>query len=86
MEYSGEVLEVGAAVNNLSPGDKVYVDGFTAGPRSYGKYQTWGGMATYSVAPAASLRTVPHNLTMHQVRDNTFNTSLTRLLLILLQL
>ena len=47
MEYSGLVIEKGKDVKNFETGDRVFVDIFNAGPRSYGKYQIWGGSATY---------------------------------------
>ena len=66
MEYSGTIVEKGKDVKNFKPGDRVFVDIFNAGPRSYGKYQTWGGCATYSAAPESSLRHVPEEFSMHQ--------------------
>ena len=66
MEYSGKVLEKGKDVKNFEIGDSVFVDIFNAGPRSYGKYQAWGGCATYSAAPESALRLVPKEFDMHQ--------------------
>lgn len=67
MEYSGEVLGIGKNVDTVKPGDKVYVDGFRSGPRSYDKsYQSWGGMGTYSVAPQAAMLKLPEQFTNHQ--------------------
>ena len=66
MEYSGVVIDKGVDVKNINTGDKVFVDIFNAGPRSYGKFQTWGGCATYSAAPESAVRLVPQEFDMHQ--------------------
>ena len=66
MEYSGIVVDKGTDVKKVNCGDRVYVDIFNAGPRSYGKYQAWGGCATYSVAPEAAVTPVPKEFDMHQ--------------------
>ena len=66
MEYSGIVVEKGKDVKNITCGDRVFVDIFNAGPRSYGKFQTWGGCASYSVAPETAVRLVPKEFDMHQ--------------------
>jgi len=67
MEYSGEVLGVGKSVDKVKEGDKVFVDGFRSGPRSYDKfYQRWGGMGTYSVAPEVAMMKLPDKLNNHQ--------------------
>ena len=61
MEYTGSVLTPGNSA--LSVGDEVLVaDMINAGPRSYGAYQAYGGLATYSVAPAIAVRKIPENL------------------------
>ncbi|MCB9538059.1 MAG: zinc-binding dehydrogenase [Myxococcales bacterium] len=59
LEYSGDVAWVGEAVDGVAVGDRVYVDGLLAGPRSLGAYQTYGGFATWAVAPAAAVRPLP---------------------------
>ena len=66
MEYSGIVIEKGSDVKSVHLGDRVFVDIFNAGPRSYGKYQAWGGSATYSAAPESAVRVVPAEFDMHQ--------------------
>ena len=66
MEYSGIVIEKGKDVKHINSGDRVFVDIFNAGPRSYGKFQTWGGCATYSAAPESAVRLVPEEFDMHQ--------------------
>ena len=63
MEYAGDVVAVGQAVTSCSVGDRVSVDIFGAGPRSYGDYQTEGGWSTYSVAPASAVSPVPCGMT-----------------------
>ena len=34
--------------------------------RSYGKFQTWGGCASFSAAPESAVRLVPKEFDMHQ--------------------
>ena len=68
MEYAGDVVLVGSDVTKCRVGDRVSVDGFSAGPRSYGDYQKEGGFATYSIAPEARLspvRTWPADMYTH---------------------
>lgn len=66
LEYSGVVEWCGDDVKDLSLGDRVFVDGFVAGPRSPGKYQSFGGFAQYAVAPAQALRKIPEALSFDQ--------------------
>ena len=66
LEYAGEVVATGRDVADLQVGNAVLVDGFLAGPRSLGGHQTWGGFATYAVAPAQAVRRIPGKLTMDQ--------------------
>ena len=64
MEYSGTVVDVAADCKEFVVGDSVFVaDPVNAGPRSYGQYQQYGGMATYTVAPQIAVRKIPENLT-----------------------
>eukprot|EP00088_Acartia_fossae_P009316 TRINITY_DN1449_c0_g1_i6.p1 TRINITY_DN1449_c0_g1~~TRINITY_DN1449_c0_g1_i6.p1 ORF type:complete len:409 (-),score=82.28 TRINITY_DN1449_c0_g1_i6:146-1372(-) len=66
MEYSGIVAHPGTS-KELKAGDSVYVgDIFNTGPRSYGDYAAWGGMASYSVAPASSVQKLPGNLSFDE--------------------
>ena len=65
MEYSGEIAWAGPNASRAI-GESVYVDIFSAGPRSYGDYQKYGGMATYAVAPAAAAHKVPPQLSMDE--------------------
>jgi len=61
MEYSGVVTWAGAEVlpQHIAPGDRVFSDWFTAGPRAGGRYQAAGGFATHAVLPASALRRIP---------------------------
>jgi NADPH2:quinone reductase len=66
LEYAGEVAAVGAEVQGLAEGDRVLVDGFTAGPRSLGDYQGAGGFATWAVVPEVAVRRIPGALSFDQ--------------------
>ena len=68
LEYSGEVLAVGAAVDpsQVAVGDRVFVDCFTVGPRTSGPYQGSGGFASYAVTPASALRPIPDGFSFDQ--------------------
>jgi NADPH2:quinone reductase len=59
LEYSGIVEWVGESVDKFAVGDRVMVDGLTAGPRSSGDYQHYGGYASFAIAPQASLFPIP---------------------------
>ena len=68
MEYSGTIEEVAEECKEFSVGDAVYVaDMINAGPRSYGQYQHYGGMATYTVAPQMAVRKIPSKLSFSEV-------------------
>jgi len=68
MEYSGTIEEVAEECKEFSVGDAVYVaDMINAGPRSYGQYQHYGGMATYTVAPQIAVRKIPSKLSFSEV-------------------
>jgi len=68
MEYSGTIEEVAGDCKEFSVGDAVYVaDMINAGPRSYGQYQHYGGMATYTVAPQIAVRKIPSKLSFSEV-------------------
>jgi len=68
LEYCGEVLWKGKDVSDEKAeiGDKVLVDGFISGPRSPGKYQEFGGFATYAVAPLEAIIKIPKRLDYDQ--------------------
>ena len=65
LEYAGSVLRAGAGVE-LAEGQRVLVDPFLAGPRSHGAYRTYGGFASYSVAPAQAVLPIPGELTFDE--------------------
>jgi len=79
MEYSGTVAYIGKGVQgDLSVGEDVYVsDIVNTGPRSYGKYAPWGGMATFSLAPAYTVKKLPSTLSLDEgaVLNGAFETS-----------
>ncbi len=67
MEYAGVVSWVGAeAGESLAVGDSVLVDGLLAGPRSLGDYRSYGGFASYAVAPREAVHRIPGDLSMDQ--------------------
>ncbi len=68
LEYCGIVLWKGAKVSDeeIKIGDKVLVDGFISGPRTSGKYQKYGGFATYAVAPKEAVIPIPERLNFNQ--------------------
>lgn len=68
LEYSGDVLWVGADVDKAVArvGDRVFVDCLTTGPRTKGRHATWGGFASYAVAPAAAIHQVPEAFSYDQ--------------------
>lgn len=68
LEYSGEIVWVGDDVDpaKAKVGDRVFVDGFIAGPRSPGNYQQYGGFASYAVAPIEAIRAIPDTFSFDQ--------------------
>lgn len=68
MTYSGIVAFVteGARKKGMVVGQKVAIAGGNAGPRSLGKYQKWGGCATYAVAPVSAVRKIPTSWSMDE--------------------
>ncbi len=68
LEYSGLVLSKGSAISDkrLRIGDEVMVDGFVSGPRSPGKYQIYGGFASYAIAPIKAIIAKPTELDFDQ--------------------
>lgn len=66
MSYAGRVVWAtdGAKARGVTNGKRVAVAG-GAGPRSLGRYQQYGGCASYAIAPAnAIIRHVPEHWTM----------------------
>jgi NADPH:quinone reductase len=67
LEYAGVVVDTGPEVGgDLAIGDPVLVDGFLAGPRSLGAYRSWGGFASFAVAPREAVISVPSGLSLDQ--------------------
>jgi NADPH2:quinone reductase len=66
LEYAGVVAWAGADAKGIAIGDRVLVDGFTAGPRSSGAYRTYGGFASFALAPAESVIKIPGTLSFDQ--------------------
>ena len=62
MTYAGVVVGLtakAAAEFHVSLGQRVAIASPLAGPRSLGRHQSYGGCATYAVAPASAVRRVP---------------------------
>lgn len=67
LEYAGVVVDKGREVGgDLAIGDRVLIDGFLAGPRSLGNYRSWGGFASFAVAPREAVIPVPAGLSLDQ--------------------
>jgi NADPH:quinone reductase len=65
LEYAGTIAWAGADAG-LDAGERVLVDPFLAGPRSLGAYQTYGGLATYAVAPIEAVHRIPGELSFDE--------------------
>ena len=66
LEYSGEVVWAGPAVDRLRVGDRVFADFFQVGPRSYGDYQAAGGFASYAVLPQEAVLPIPEGFSFDE--------------------
>lgn len=67
LECAGEVVAAGeSAAQSLPLGERVLVDGFLAGPRSLGRYQSQGGFASYVVVPSVAVHRIPGTLDFDQ--------------------
>ena len=68
LEYSGRILSLGdaAAKKGFRVGDRVLVDCFTAGPRTSGSYQQYGGFASYAIAPVQAVHRIPASFSFAQ--------------------
>ncbi|OIP39491.1 MAG: hypothetical protein AUK47_09935 [Deltaproteobacteria bacterium CG2_30_63_29] len=66
LEFAGEVVWAGAEVHGVQVGDRVLADGMRTGPRSSGKYQRWGGFATFAVIPQEAAIPLPNELSYDQ--------------------
>jgi NADPH2:quinone reductase len=69
LEYAGVVAWAGAEAGAVKVGDRVLVDGFLAGPRSLGAYQTYGGFASHAVAPVEAVVPIPRTLSFDQAAN-----------------
>ncbi|HUJ63053.1 MAG TPA: NADPH:quinone oxidoreductase family protein [Kofleriaceae bacterium] len=65
LEYAGTIAWAGADAA-IGVGERVLVDPFLAGPRSLGAYQSYGGLATYAVAPALAVHPIPGELSFDE--------------------
>lgn len=66
LECAGEIVAKGSGVESIAIGDGVLVDGFLAGPRSLGAYQSQGGFASYVVVPSEAVIRLPGSLDFDQ--------------------
>ena len=66
LEFAGEVAWVGSTVQRVSVGERVLAHGFTAGPRSSGAHQRYGGFSTWVVIPEEAAIPAPANLSFDQ--------------------
>ncbi len=66
LEYAGEIAWAGSEVKHVREGARVLVDGFVAGPRSLGNYQSAGGFATWAVVPGFAVKPIPGALSFDQ--------------------
>jgi len=63
LEYAGVIAW---ARREADVGKRVLVDPFLAGPRSSGAYRSYGGFASYAVAPAEAVHAIPGKLDFDQ--------------------
>ena len=68
LEYSGTIIACGkeAKRTGFQPGDRVFVDCFTTGPRTSGAYQQYGGFASYAIAPMRAVHPLPRSFSFAQ--------------------
>jgi NADPH2:quinone reductase len=66
LECAGEIVALGSEAHGVTVGEGVLVDGFLAGPRSLGKYQSQGGFASYVVVPVEAVHRLPGALDFDQ--------------------
>ncbi len=64
IEFAGEVVATGAAVERAVLGVQVIADGLLTGPRSLGEHRTFGGFASYAGAPPAAVIPLPGGLSL----------------------
>src|SRR6185312_11042852 len=63
LEYAGVIAW---ARREADVGKRVLVDPFLAGPRSSGAYRSYGGFASYAVAPIDAVHAIPGALDFDQ--------------------
>jgi NADPH:quinone reductase len=65
LEFAGQLAWAGSEVA-LPVGTRVVVDPFLVGPRTSGPYRSWGGFASWAVAPTEALIELPQALSYDQ--------------------
>ncbi|MBA3549547.1 MAG: NADPH:quinone oxidoreductase family protein [Nannocystis sp.] len=66
LEFAGEVVAIGAAVDRALLGTQVIADGLLTGPRSLGEHRQYGGFASYAVAPSSAVIPLPRGLSLDE--------------------
>ena len=66
LEYAGEIVAIGTAVDTALLGTQVIADGLLTGPRSLGQHRQYGGFASYAVAPARAAIPLPTGLSLDE--------------------
>lgn len=66
LEFAGEVVAAGAAVDPSLIGARVIADGLLTGPRSLGEHRQYGGFASYAIAPQHAVIPVPGELSLDE--------------------
>jgi len=66
LEYAGEIVAIGAAVDATLLGTQVIADGLLTGPRSLGQHRQYGGFASYAIAPARAAIPLPEGLSLDE--------------------
>jgi NADPH2:quinone reductase len=66
LEFTGEIVAVGSAVDGSLIGTQVLADGLLTGPRSLGQHRQYGGFASYAIAPVRAAIPLPEGLTLDE--------------------
>lgn len=66
LEFAGEVVAIGAAVDRALLGTQVIADGLLTGPRSLGEHRQYGGFASYAIAPSRAAIPLPRGLSLDE--------------------
>ncbi len=66
LEFAGEIVAAGAAVDPSLLGTQVLADGLLTGPRSLGQHRQYGGFASYAIAPARAAIPLPEGLSLDE--------------------